>query len=113
LFLQVSFFGEDPKKFKAQDVLKIISSTCDDYTKAYAMTPYSTSSALRCAVLLCAALRCAALLFSVHTQLSKLRADSCWRQRHPPVVAVGVDCLISNDSSCRGSAFDSTHNIVD
>ena len=57
-FLQVSFFGEDPKKFKAQDVLKIISSTCDDYTKAYAMTPYSTSSALRCAVLLCAALRC-------------------------------------------------------
>jgi hypothetical protein len=25
--------GEDPKKFKAQDVLKIISATCDDYTK--------------------------------------------------------------------------------
>ena len=30
----VSFFGEDPKKFKAQDVLKILSATCDDYTKA-------------------------------------------------------------------------------
>ena len=26
--------GEDPAKVKAQDVLKIISMTCDDYTKA-------------------------------------------------------------------------------
>jgi hypothetical protein len=60
VFLQVSFFGEDPKKFKAQDVLKIISSTCDDYTKACAMTPYLLCSALL--ALLCAALRCAAVL---------------------------------------------------
>ena len=30
--------GEDPKKFAAKDVLKIVKDACTDYTKAYAPT---------------------------------------------------------------------------